>query len=235
MGETLAAQDPLTQSKLDLVERVDLLRLDASQNLEKSRKAEMGQFLSPAPVARLMASMLACQDPAIFILDPGAGVGSLFAACVAELCRRPDPPKHIHVTAYEIDERLAAYIPHTLQLCREECEHAGIKFTGEVHETDFIERAVTILNPTLFSNHAPPKFNCIIINPPYRKIHTQSDYRKLMRPIGIETTTLYPAFLAAGARLLEAGGEMVAITPRSFCNGPYFKSFRKFFLSTMAL
>src|SRR5436190_8718365 len=107
MGETLAAQDVLKQRELDLVERVDLLRLDASHNLEKSRKAEMGQFLSPAPVARLMASMLACHDPEVYILDPGAGVGSLFAACVAKLCRRPNPPEHIHVTAYEIDAGLA--------------------------------------------------------------------------------------------------------------------------------
>ena len=35
--------------------------------------------------------------------------------------------------------------------------------------------------------------------------------------------------------LLEPGGELVAITPRSFCNGPYFKPFRKLFLKEMTL
>jgi len=35
--------------------------------------------------------------------------------------------------------------------------------------------------------------------------------------------------------LLEPEGEMVSITPRSFCNGPYFLPFRKVLLSTMSL
>ncbi len=36
-------------------------------------------------------------------------------------------------------------------------------------------------------------------------------------------------------RLLEPGGQIVAITPRSFCNGPYFKKFRVAFLETLSL
>jgi adenine-specific DNA-methyltransferase len=35
--------------------------------------------------------------------------------------------------------------------------------------------------------------------------------------------------------LLQPGGEMVAITPRSFCNGSYFRTFRHFFLRKMHL
>ena len=37
------------------------------------------------------------------------------------------------------------------------------------------------------------------------------------------------------AQRLQPRGEMVAIVPRSFCNGPYFKPFRQQFLSMMAL
>src|SRR5438874_1238413 len=105
----------------DLLERVDLLRVDASRKLESSRKTDLGQFLTPAPVARLMASMLAFPSQHVSLLDPGAGVGSLFAACVEELCRRPSPPTSIHVTAFELDPALAAYLPDTLQLCEEAC------------------------------------------------------------------------------------------------------------------
>lgn len=52
---------------------------------------------------------------------------------------------------------------------------------------------------------------------------------------GIETSNLYTAFLALTARLLEPGGELTAITPRSFCNGSYFRSFRIDFLHKMAV
>ena len=36
-------------------------------------------------------------------------------------------------------------------------------------------------------------------------------------------------------RLLADRGELVAITPRSFCNGPYFKPFRALLLETLRL
>ena len=78
-------------------------------------------------------------------------------------------------------------------------------------------------------------FNRAILNPPYRKIHSDSQYRLLLREIDVETGNLYSAFLAIAVRLLEPGGELVAITPRSFCNGPYFKPFRKLFLDHMTL
>lgn len=225
-----------TENIPDLLERVDFFRLDACRKLEEYRKAEMGQFLTPSPVAHLMASMMKYSNSEVYILDPGAGVGSLFSACVAELCRRHPRPKLISVTAYEIDEKLSEYLPDTMQLCQKECQRLGIKFIGEVRKTDFIKASVEILNGDLFSqNYQLPEFNCIIMNPPYKKIHSESPARILLRKIGIETSNYYTGFLFSAIKLLQAGGEMVAITPRSFCNGPYFKTFRKSFLSEMSL
>ena len=57
----------------------------------------------------------------------------------------------------------------------------------------------------------------------------------MLRSVGIETSNLYSGFLALLSRLMADNGEMVAITPRSFCNGPYFKSFREQFLEQMSL
>jgi adenine-specific DNA-methyltransferase len=59
--------------------------------------------------------------------------------------------------------------------------------------------------------------------------------RELLRSIGLETSNLYTGFMATTAQLLKPSGEFVAITPRSFCNGPYFRDFRKMFLEIMAL
>ena len=122
----------------DLSDRVDLMRLDASRRIGASRKAQLGQYLTSASVARFMAGMLHGSVPEIRLLDPGAGVGSLFAACVEELCRRPERPKRIIVTAFEIDEFLKNYLIETLQLCRIECERFGIEFEGEIIQGDFL-------------------------------------------------------------------------------------------------
>ena len=195
----------------------------------------MGQFLTPLPIAQFLASLLECHTPAVHILDAGAGVGSLFAACVAQLCHRERKPTSIQVTAYEIDKSLADYLSETLLLCKTACHSAGIQFTGEILYTDFIKSAVDSLRGGLFSPVTETTYTCAILNPPYRKIHTESDTRKLLRELGVETSNLYTAFLAASIQLLGPSGELVAITPRSFCNGPYFTSFRKFFLERMAL
>lgn len=219
----------------DPLEQVDFLRLDAARRMEAERKSELGQFLTPASVARLMASMLEGRQAEVRMLDPGAGVGSLFAAAVAALCRRKIRPRHIEVTAYEIDAHLASYLPDTFRLCEMECEQAGVGFRWEVVEDDFIESAVTMLSGGLFSQRPEKRFNCAILNPPYKKINSASGARKLLRQIGIETSNYYTGFLALAARLLEPGGELVAITPRSFCNGTYFRTFRQFFLKTMGL
>lgn len=214
---------------------VDTYRLDANKRLDPHQRIELGQFLTPMPIARLMASMLECHASTVSLLDPCAGVGSLFAACVAELCQRPHPPRAIHVTAYEVDPTLAAYLPDTLNVCKEMCQHTSISFTCEVRQTDFIENSTNDTTTNLFTQTLPRVFNCVILNPPYRKIQTSSRLAKILQSNGVRTTNLYTGFLALCMRLLSDNGEIIAITPRSFCSGAYFKPFRKSFLHTMAL
>ena len=74
-----------------------------------------------------------------------------------------------------------------------------------------------------------------IMNPPYKKINANSSHRRALRKAGIETSNLYTGFMYLAALQLVDDGEMVAIIPRSFCNGPYFKPFRNQFFSMMAL
>ena len=58
---------------------------------------------------------------------------------------------------------------------------------------------------------------------------------RMLYSSGIEVANLYAVFVWLSMLLLEPGGQMVAITPRSFCNGPYFKKFRAAFLRMMSL
>lgn len=236
INEITSRDEVLSKQDADLLNRIDFLRLDAGRRREKDRQARLGQFFTPAPIARLMASMLTFHSSTVHILDAGAGVGSLFAACVAELCNRDKHPQKIYVTAYEIDESLIPYIHDTFRLCQSVCERAGVTFAGVVRQRDFIADSVEVLQETLFSSEREkPAYTCAILNPPYRKIQTRSVERKLLQTLGIESSNLYAGFLAIATQLLTERGELVAITPRSFCNGPYFKHFRQRFLQTMSL
>jgi adenine-specific DNA-methyltransferase len=104
-----------------------------------------------------------------------------------------------------------------------------------MREADFVDEAALQLEGGLYASAARQPFNAAILNPPYRKIRGDSRERMLLRAAGIETSNLYAAFVALTVRMLEPGGELVAITPRSFCNGPYFRPFRQLLLRETAL
>jgi len=198
------------------------------------KRHELGQFLTPKPVADFMASLFEIHRSEVRMLDAGAGVGALSAALVGRLCRDPRKPKRISITAYEIDTAQIESLRARLDGCRLECERAGISFSSAVLNEDFIAAAVPMVRGDLFTLESP-RFNTAIINPPYRKIRSDSSTRLLLRSAGVEASNLYAGFVALIVRLLDKGGELVAITPRSFCNGPYFKPFRAHFLEAMSL
>ncbi|HBO46175.1 MAG TPA: adenine methyltransferase, partial [Planctomycetaceae bacterium] len=220
----------------DLLDRVDLIRLDVGRRLDSARRVEMGQFFTPAPVARFMAALSEVSGGAVRLLDPGAGIGSLSAAWIAHACDARQRPSSIHLAAYEADPQLAGRLRHTVRDCAAVCRTAGVEFHGEVVDKDFIRAAVDMLaeRPLWESGDSALTFTHAILNPPYRKLHGESDARRALRSVGIETSNLYAAFLWLAFRLLDEGGEMIAITPRSFCNGPYFRPFRRAFLREMA-
>ncbi len=204
---------------------VDFVRLHAARNLPSVRRAALGQFFTPTPVAQLMASLSRPRPGCVRVLDPGAGVGSLTAAWVDNACNSPSPPERIEITAYELDEALVPALRSVLQHCREHCLERGVEVIFDIRQEDFIRAAVGSLNGGLFGT-SWPYFDAVILNPPYRKFRTDSPERALLREVGVETSNLYTAFVALALRSLTDGGELIAITPRSFCNGPYFTPFR---------
>ena len=163
------------------------------------------------------------------VLDPGAGVGSLTAALVDRAVVE-GWAVGLDVTAVEVDRDLLGALTETLR----ECAEVSPSISARAVPADFVAWAYQRLDGGLFA----PKdggFDLAILNPPYQKLATSSAVRRMLSGAGIEVTNLYAAFVALALGLLNPGGQLVAITPRSFCNGPYFRAFRRELLKNSAL
>ena len=206
-----------------LVERIDLFRVAATRQLDQNHRSEMGQFLTPPSIARFMASLFSGTEDGVRLLDAGAGVGTLTAAFVEDACHREVRPKRIEITAYEVDPLLAEYLHSTISGCQELCNKHEVEFASELKQADFIVEGVAQLRGDLFAPQTT-YFNRAILNPPYRKIRSDSAHRVLLHEIGVETSNLYTAFLAIVINLLEPNGELVAITPRQLLQRTLFQT-----------
>jgi adenine-specific DNA-methyltransferase len=200
----------------------------------RERQEVLGQFLTPSHVADFMASLFDVLPASVRMIDAGAGAGALIAAFVRRACMEGSGVESIHATAYELDPLILPALRETLATCESLCQKSGITFTTSIHPTDFILDMAEKLSGDLFRG-APPSFNVAIVNPPYKKITTNSHERLALCAVELETSNLYTGFLGLLAHLLEDQGQLVAITPRSFCNGPYFRPFRLRFLERMKI
>ena len=218
-----------------LTESAEIHSFKITQKINCCRRAELGQFLTPAHIARLISSQFSKFSGNIRLLDPGAGIGILTAAFVERVLEHPAQVKSCSLTAYEIEPAFFDPLKQTLSECCDTLENAGIKSEFHIHGENFITSEETVgINQSLFSK-SEQTFTHVILNPPYRKIHNQSLERRHLSYIGIETVNLYSAFLWLSMLYLSDGGELAAITPRSFCNGTYFRPFRKAFLNDMTI
>ncbi len=213
---------------------LDHIRKSFNGATSRADRSEIGQFLTPVAIARFMSSMFEAGPQRVRILDPGAGAGVLFATCVEILISKAERPESIEVVAYETDNTILPYLEDTLKNCQSLCVSNGIEFCGTIKAEDFVSAALAEVGGSLFLAPGTP-FTHVILNPPYKKINSQTALSRKLYLSGIEVANLYAVFVWLSMFLLEQGGQMVAITPRSFCNGPYFKKFRAAFLRMMSL
>lgn len=205
---------------------IDQVRLEASAKIARRKKREMGQFMTPSSSANFMAALFKhTHHSTARLLDAGAGMGSLSGAFIERWEAGGFGFGRVEATAYEIDGRLGDYLTQTLAIY-----DARPDIKVQVLVCDYIEDAVNLIQ-----FQTAPRFTHAILNPPYKKINSSSRHRLLLRQVGIETVNLYSAFVALTAALMEQGGQIVAIIPRSFCNGPYYRPFREFVLARAAI
>jgi adenine-specific DNA-methyltransferase len=213
------------ESPIQLLDHADSLRRAVAPGIALKRKSALGQFMTPAPVARFMASLFPSSTmETCVLLDAGAGVGALSCAFLDRWAIGDGFSfRKAEVNAYEIDDTLRKHLSATLASYAER-----LPMSWSVSSDDFIEAAA-------LQSMAPHRFTHAILNPPYKKINSLSAHRLILRQVGIETVNLYSAFVALSLSRMKPGGQMVAIIPRSFCNGPYYRPFREFLLQRSAL
>jgi predicted RNA methylase len=168
-AEMTAPHEIVIMSSKTEVKAVDQVRLEANRHLNPTRKAELGQFMTPTSVARFMASLFSKKDEAARLLDAGAGVGSLTDAFISRW-----GSSGLAVSAYEIDETLAVYLRERLR------SYGNGSLDATVIDRDFIQVAVYRIKRA--SKGAG--FTDAILNPPYKKIHSDSAHRALLRAVG---------------------------------------------------
>lgn len=219
---------------LESLNMLDHVRQSFNASTSRIDRSQIGQFLTPASIADFMSSLFETGTREVSILDPGAGAGVLFAACVDKLLSQKKRPFSIEVVAYETDRAILPHLQETMDRCAILCASRNVSFNGIIKEDDFIASAITETEESLFAVPGR-RFTHAILNPPYKKINGEENTRTMLYSAGLEVANLYAAFVWLTMRLLEPGGQIVAITPRSFCNGPYFKKFRVAFLEMLSL
>lgn len=220
-----------------LVERTEQRRQRVNALLQPAARARLGQFFTPAQAAELIANLPRLpRSGHIKILDPGAGVGSLTAALTARIVREA-PGVSFEVFAVEIDDMLGKHLQETLDDCVDVASSHGLRASATLLHRDFPTSITGFgsVSSAPLANDSANDFDLAIMNPPYGKLPASSGLRRGLAAAGVECPNLYSAFLAVAAMLLRDGGQLVAITPRSFANGPYFAGFRRYFLDRIAL
>lgn len=209
---------------------IDLLSYRHAKTTTASEKRAAGQIFTPLAMAKQLISLIDnFDDKACVYADAGTGTGILSAALLARHAKESlTPPKSL--IAYEKDERLHSdwntnffKISQKLGMNEDSCKL----------QSDFYKEAKSILGSgrTLCGNKA----SRLVLNPPYKKLGSKDSLSLLLKEHGIYAPNHYAAFLGLSVKWLEDKGELLAIIPRSFFNGAYFKRFRGWLSSKMSI
>ena len=211
---------------ITIAETLEKERKSHAVSTSLNHKESLGQYFTPYTIAKFMSSLFPVTDKKIKLLDPGAGIGTLSCSFMERIIKEKWNTPEIHVSAYDIDND----VYNTLNKNIASSSSAFKKSDYEIFSEDFL--AKTSFEYTCKINET---YTHVIMNPPYKKILTNSKERQSARAFGLETVNLYSAFMGAAISLTEDNGYIVAIVPRSFCNGVYYKPFREFILKNCAI
>lgn len=190
-----------------------------------------GQVFTPVSIAKFMAKLCDVKksQKSLRILDPGAGMGILTIYLCLELFKKKHVTE-IHCDLYEKDPILAKILSKNISLFKNSIVGNKPRFTFNVYTQDFI-----LHNSNLWESNSTKNipYDIAISNPPYFKLSRNDKASLLMSEVVYGQPNIYPLFMAMSAKLLKDKGQLIFITPRSYCSGLYFRAFRKWFFNLM--
>lgn len=220
----MLVKNPTPTNELTLAAAERQRQFDAATT--PGERKERGHFGTPPAIAEFMAGMFTeIPRGAVRVLDPGAGVGTLSAA-VCQRVLEQRTPRHLVFELWENDPQLEPHLRATMEHCQAALRLAGHSMEFMIQPEDFV---LAHALPSLIDEGSAPTFHLAIMNPPYYKLRKDSKHARAMKHVVYGQPNIYALFMAKAAELLVPSGQLVAITPRSYFNGPYFQRFRKWF------
>ena len=201
-----------------LLRLADALNSELESRNGRDERSGRGQLATPSEAARTMASLVEPAGGTLRVVDPGAGAGALMLALVASAVERGGF-EGLSVELVETDRWALELLETAVRAAEMVAEASGLGFEARIVDADFCDAS---------SWADGGGFDVAILNPPYMKLAAGDSCRLMVRRrYGVDCPNLYAAFVAVAAALLRDGGQLVAITPRSFANGRYFTDFRR--------
>jgi len=219
------------QTLVDYTECLTDRYIDIIQIVDRKRK---GQYFTHKKVSELMISLFENieQKESIRILDPGSGIG-IFESTFCEYAKSLKNKVILSFDLYENDPNVLPFLKQNMQTCKDDLAAKGLDIKYKIFEEDFILSNTRIFNGLEKFDCNKSGYDFVILNPPYYKLNKDSSQVIELKNIVSGQPNIYPLFMAISAKLLKNGGQMTALTPRSYCSGSYFKAFRKWFFKTV--
>ena len=204
--------------------------------LGKATQKDLGQFMTPAAIARLTAERLVADGfgKTVRVLEPAAGAGILACAVCEALAACDNPPATIELTLFEIDRAFEAALNQVLPALGAWLANKNITLVTALRFDDYVLTNAHALSAGLFGHGLSgngAQVDLIISNPPYFKLAKDAPQAVACASVVHGQPNIYGFFMAIGAASLAPEGRLAFIVPRSFASGHYFRLFRERFFS----
>lgn len=168
---------------------------------DPQRRKQLGQYLTPRPVAEALVSRLDLR-PGDRVLDPGVGTGELLRAAI-------DREPRIRTAGWDVDPSAVAaareLVPEAELACRSALEDPG-------------------------PGAAEGGFDAVVGNPPYFQLRLTKEDRRRFAGVVSGRANAFALFFQVGIERLRPGGILAYVVPPSMNSGAYFESLREFLI-----